>query len=489
MKMKYIMIGLIGLLIFSSCSDKLDLYPISNKNIEGFYQTQEHFEQAIVACYNGLRNANLNSNYSYYMTECRSDNTWQQVDYDDGAISRFTETASTPILNTAWSNLYNTVMRCNYILTRIGDVTFEDDNVKKQIEGEAYFIRALIYFDLVRYFRGVPIVDKPLSISEAYDLVRASEEEVYEFIISDLKKAIELLPDVKPKDLPNRATVLAARGFLGKIYVSQSGYPLNKDSWSLAKEELEAVVEGIGPTGFFDRYEDIFLYENENKDQAVFSLGCKSNSEGEGNVYPTRNAPNAIMPGESEYQVPFGGSPGQLFFDDAILDDIFAEEGDLRREYSIQTEWEDKSNTIITDKPFCRKYQNGPVSAPNDWDIDWILLRYTDVYMLYGETLYHTNNKDAALEIINKVRIRAGLKSLDLSAIGSDDQFVDVMLKERRREFCFENQRWWDLVRTDRAFDVMKAFLARYGIADNLESKEQYFYPIPFAETSVSGLE
>ena len=171
------------------------------------------------------------------------------------------------------------------------------------------------------------------------------------------------------------------------------------------------------------------------------------------------------------------------------MDDIFAEEGDLRREYSIQTEWEDKSNTIITDKPFCRKYQNGPVSAPNDWDIDWILLRYTDVYMLYGETLYHTNNKDAALEIINKVRIRAGLKSLDLSAIGSDDQFVDVMLKERRREFCFENQRWWDLVRTDRAFDVMKAFLARYGIADNLESKEQYFYPIPFAETSVSGLE
>ena len=127
------MIGLIGLLIFSSCSDKLDLYPISNKNIEGFYQTQEHFEQAIVACYNGLRNANLNSNYSYYMTECRSDNTWQQVDYDDGAISRFTETASTPILNTAWSNLYNTVMRCNYILTRIGDVTFEDDNVKKPI--------------------------------------------------------------------------------------------------------------------------------------------------------------------------------------------------------------------------------------------------------------------------------------------------------------------------------------------------------------------
>ena len=89
-------------------------------------------------------------------------------------------------------------------LTRIEDATFDDEGVRKQIEGEARFVRALIYFDLVRYFRGVPIVDKPLTISEAYSVTRATEEEVYDFIISDLKAAIGLLPDVKPKELPNR---------------------------------------------------------------------------------------------------------------------------------------------------------------------------------------------------------------------------------------------------------------------------------------------
>lgn len=230
------------------------------------------------------------------------------------------------------------------------------------------------------------------------------------------------------------------------------------------------------------------MYENENKDQAVFSLGCQTNAQGEGNPYPSRNAPNGIKPGDTELTVPFGGSPWQLFFDDEILDDIFSEEGDERRVYSIQTEWEEKSGSIITNKPFVRKYQNGPISAASDWDIDWIMLRYTDVYMLYAEALYHTNNQAGALDIINKVRIRAGLTALTSAAISSVDSFTDVLLKERRREFCFENQRWGDLVRTDRAFDVMKKFLSRYGIADNLKSKEQYFYPIPERETNVSGI-
>lgn len=484
----YIICSIAALLV-SGCADKLDLSPISDKNIEGFYKTQDHFEQAIVGCYNGLRSANLKSNYSYMLTESRSDNAWQQVDYDDGQISRFTENAATPIINTAWLNLYNSVMKCNYVLDRIGGVEFENEDVKRQIEGEARFIRALLYFDLVRYFRGIPLVDKPLTISESYSLGRSSEEEIYNFIINDLKAAISLLPNVKPKELPSRATVYAARGFLGKVYVFQSGYPLNKNSWELAKTELEAVVNGIGTAGFFDNYEDIFLYANENKDQSVFSLGCKNNAQGEGNPYPTRNAPNGISPGDTPLTILYGGSPMRLFFTDIILDDMFFEDGDERRTYSIQTEWLEKSGVIITNEPFIKKYQNGPVSAASDWDIDWIMLRYTDVYMLYAEALYHTGNSAAALEILNKVRTRAGLPDLGASAISTADSFTDMMLKERRREFCFENQRWWDLVRTDKAFDVMKAFLERYGIAGNLTSKDQYFYPIPERETGVSGLQ
>jgi hypothetical protein len=304
------------LLVISGCSDKLDLTPISEKNISNFYKSEAQIKQAIVGCYNGLRSEELSSNFSYQLTEARSDNAWQQVDYDDGAISRFTENASTPVLNTAWASLFNTILRCNYVLTSIDNVTFSDESTKNQYKGEALFIRALTYFDLVRYFGGVPLIDKPLSISEANSQTKASVSDVYDSIINDLTNAINLLPDVKPSELPDRATASAARGFLGKVYVFQSGYPLNKNSWTEAKTQLQAVLDKVGPSGFMTNYEDIFLYENENKDQSVFSLGCKTNSEGEGNPYPTRNSPNGIMPGTSEFQVPFGGSPWQLFFDD-----------------------------------------------------------------------------------------------------------------------------------------------------------------------------
>lgn len=476
------------LLIAAGCTDDLKLTPISSKSVQSFYKTPDDLEQAMVGCYCGLRAAEMQDYFSYMMTESRSDNAWQQVDYDDGAFSRFTETASTPTINSAWSRLYNTILRCNYVITSISNVTFDDEDQKNKLEGEAKFIRALMYFDLVRYFGGVPIVEKPLTISESYKLERASIEDVYNFIISDLTAAIELLPDVLPSETPNRATVTAAHGFLGKVYVFRSGYPLNIDSWQEAKTELEAVLNKVGSEGFFANYEDIFLYENENKAQSIFSLGFKSSSSGQGNPYPTRNAPNGIKPGDTELTVRYGGSPWRLFFDESILQSIFPEEGDKRRTYSIQEQWEEKSGMIITNEPFCKKYQNGPVGGGSDWDIDWILLRYTDVYMLYAEALYHTGDKSGALKIINDVRNRAGISTLTLSDISTDADFTNVIQRERRSEFCFENQRWFDLIRSDLALDVMKAFLDNYGISANLQSRDQYFYPIPQRETDITGL-
>jgi hypothetical protein len=177
---------LLFLMAVSGCSDKLDLAPISEKNISNFYKTEAQIKQAIVGCYNGLRSEELTSNFSYQLTEARSDNAWQQVDYDDGAISRFTENASTPVLNTAWAALFNTILRCNYVLTSIDNVAFSDESTKNQYKGEALFIRALSYFDLVRYFGGVPLIEKPLSISEANAQTKASISDVYDFIINDL---------------------------------------------------------------------------------------------------------------------------------------------------------------------------------------------------------------------------------------------------------------------------------------------------------------
>ena len=475
---------------FTSCEKALDLQPISNKSVGTFYKTQTHFEQAIVSVYSDLKACLLSNTWSYGLTESRSDNCWQGVEYDDGRISRFTETNELGLLSSAWGNLYNYILNTNYILTQIEDVEFSDATVKKTIEGEARFARAIYYFNLVRFFRGVPIVEKPITISESKELKRATETEVYAFIINDLKLAATLLPNTKPSAYGSRATAYAAKALLGKVYVYASGYPLNESHWSEAKTVLGEVVNGIGMSGFFDNYEDIYLETNEKKDQTIFGIDCVTTQSGYGNPFPTRNAPNAILVSNTDpLGLKFGGSPDQLFLDWDIVDSIFPEEGDLRREYAIQKEWKDKSGTIVTNSPFTKKYQNGSIVSSRNWGVDYIAFRFTDAYMLYGEACYMTGDKGTALTVLNKVRSRAGLPALTSGDIANEADYITANLKERRAEFSFENERWGDLVRTDRAFDVMTSFLGKYGIAGNLTSKDQYFYPIPLRETNITGIQ
>ena len=178
----------------------------------------------------------------------------------------------------------------------------------------------------------------------------------------------------------------------------------------------------------------------------------------------------------------------RVFLDDYILGSLFDEPGDKRYTYSIQTKYINTSLDTIKNQPFCRKYRSGTLAANSDWDIDWILLRYTDVYMLYAEAQYHQNGKDETLTILNRVRKRAGLTDLKAADVDTEDKFVEILLRERRKEFCFENQRWFDLVRTDKALDLMKPFLAHYGSQSNFTNRDQYYYPIPQQETDITGV-
>jgi hypothetical protein len=469
--MKHILI-ILTLVAFTGCS-KLDLVPISERNVEGFYKTPEHINQALIGCYNGLRDSQVRQSYSYMLTESRSDNTFQSLDNNDGNTSRFTETSLLPVLYTAWSNSYNKIQRCNKVLEEIAKIEIPEA-LAKQYEGEAKFIRALLYFDLVRLWGPVPLVTTSISIQDGYKVVRNSEEEIYKQIDQDLTDAASFLPDQHTTANKGRATKWAAKGFLGKSLVFQSGYPLKKNKWTEAAAIFKEVMDS-GRFEFFARFDDVFKHENEAGKQSVFSITFKAGVQGEGNSFPTRNAPNFV----SRTLVPFGGSPNMLFVSTELVNSF--EAGDLRRDASIWREWLNNANQSVSSMPFSKKYLNGPVIAANDWDIDWIALRYDDVLMLYAECLNEIgyNASGEAFTLMNKFRQRAGLKVKTAAEVTSQAQFRLWVENERRWEFCFENQRWFDLVRTDRALDVMREFLGGYGLAANIESKDRYFYPVP----------
>lgn len=470
-------IALVLIFALGSCN-QIDLVPVSSKSVEGFYKTETHINQATTGLYNGLRGVWVTSQASYMLNESRSDNTFQGTAYDDGPISRFQETSFLPVLNTVWSSYYTNINRCNRILEQIDNVEISQDK-RNQYVGEAKFVRAVLYFDLVRLFGGVPLVTTSLSISESQTVPRASIEQVYDLIVSDLKEASDMLPAVYDNANKGRATKWAAKGYLGKVYVFRSGYPLKKDEWELARDTFRELIDS-GQFEFFDSYEDIYRFEKEGGRQQVFSIQFKAGAGGHGNPFPTRNASNDIAPvPEAQGGLSFGGSPFNLFLSEDLVESF--EEGDLRKNVAIRSSWLHKSGEIITTLPTSRKYQNGPVVAANDWDIDWIALSYTDVLMMYAETLnelaYDPNGE--AFDILNNIRIRAGLQPKSASDIPDQQLYRLWMENERRFELCFENLRWFDLVRTDRALEVMKAFLGQYGMSANIQNRDQYLYPIP----------
>jgi starch-binding outer membrane protein, SusD/RagB family len=463
--------------LLSGCSS-LDLIPVSDKSVEGFYKTETHINQAVLGAYNGLRNVWVNAQSSYMLTEARSDNAFQGTAYDDGPISRFEVTPTLPVLSTAWAAYYSNITRSNRILEALPNVTMEDTK-RKQYEGEAKFTRALFYFDLVRLFGGVPKVTRSLSIDESYKTNRATAEEIYDQIVTDLTEAAALLPEIYDNTNKGRATKWAAKGYLGKVYLFRSGYPLKKQERAKARQAFSEVISS-GQFEFFTSYSDIYSFAKEGGKQQVFSIQFKAGASGNGNPFPTRNASNDIAPVTIEAGgLPFGGSPFNLFLT-ADLTDSF-EKGDIRKSVAIRSQWLHKSGQVITTLPTCQKYQNGTVVAANDWDIDWIALSYTDVLMMYAETLneigYESNGD--AFKILNDVRKRAGLAAKTASDVPSQAAYRLWMEAERRSELCFENLRWFDLVRTDRALDVMKTYLGKFGMAANVKSRDQYLYPIP----------
>jgi hypothetical protein len=300
------------------------------------------------------------------LSESRSDNTWQGTEYDDGAFTRFSENATLPVLAEAWNSIYNHIQRCNMVLESLDNVEGLEQDVKKQWEGEALFIRSLLYFDLVRYFGEVPLVTTTLSIEEAYKTPKATIKEVYDLIRDDLLKVVEdnLL---STNIVAGQANLYSAKALLGKVYVYRSGYPLNENEWTNAKTFLGDVIQSE-KFQFLDNYADIFAFENENGNQSVFSIKFVDGTS-EGNSFPSRNAPNEIQPSDFE----FGGSPFRLFIKEQFVDQIFPEENDVRKDISLRRSWLNKTGVVATQDPWCRKYAeynneiNGPLSGRTKW--------------------------------------------------------------------------------------------------------------------------
>lgn len=478
--MKYIL-AIICITILAACNkDFLDTAPISNQNEASFYKTENDIVQAVSGVYNKLLTFPDVNNL--YLSEVRSNNYYvarQDAARDYFSLSAFEITSALGTLQTAWTNDYELIERANQVLDKIDGISFADTTKRSRMKGECKFLRALAYFELVKTFGAVPLIETTVSSAEVLNYPRVGADTIYNFITSELTTAATLLPTTYSGTDKGRATKLAALGLLGRAYLFMAGYPLNKtENYTNAVNVLRQVLdaENSGWT-FAATYGEIFKTASDNK-YALFEVQYLSGGKGLGNPVP-----GEVIPLDMDTKItPYGLYYMQGFPSDDLISSF--EAGDKREFVILDTIYRNKSG-VLTKRNYFKKYLDSTAAASilssSDWGINFPLIRPEDVMLMYAEAVNETTGPTAeALNLVNRIRTRAGLASV--SGV-SQSEFRLILENERRHELCWEGLYWGDLVRTGRCLTVMNPWLqTNYSKSIDIT---QELYPIPQSEMQI----
>jgi starch-binding outer membrane protein, SusD/RagB family len=457
--MKYIQILIIIFcLALCSCKKVIDLYPESNLSTDNFYTSYAEVQAAVSGCYNALHNAQFRE---WQLTELRSDNSLQGVTGSTNTFNRdlsdldmFIPSTSHAGLYSFWVDSYNNIRNCNVVLSKLG-VTYDPatgttslanitipitDADRKQFAGEAMFIRAHHYFNLVRLYGGVFLIHTPVSATEAKTINRSSVADIYKLIENDLKTASVYLSNLKYSDLllpannakMGKANAWCAKALLGKVYLT-----LNRKAEAIT--QLQDVITNSGyslqPT-----YAAVFSTANEMNSEILFANRYKAGGLGLGSSFGNDFGPlgsgSTVINGSGQ-----GWNTPSTELDTLLI------ATDARRAVTIAT-YGSGSTAVLYVKKFLT-----PVTIVNDGESDWPIIRYADVLLMMAEA---QGFSPSSISLINQIRTRSGLAVLPAS-VNSVALFEKALADERRLEFAFENHRWYDLVRYNTTMTTISA--------------------------------
>lgn len=482
MKTKFIKLALVTVLL-SGCNDNfLEVIPVSERTVVNFYKTPADFNNAVVGTYATFKNGGLYGNGTgslIWLGETVTDNaefgsTRQPVNISSFEIDDLNFSLANGYFSSAWIGHYAGIARANGILDRISTVDFEAP-LKDQYEGEARFLRAMFYFNLVRLFGEVPLVTS--EINDPYDasnLTRSPVAEVYTLIESDLKIAEAKLSDIITGANAGRASKWAAKALLGKVF-------LTLKQFDKAAPKLKEIIDD-NKFSLMPNYADVFAASTSfaaNK-EIMLAVQYKSGQIGQGGAFYSSWLPfNVNVP---EFGV-IGGVGGGV--NRPTVDLVAAyENGDLRKAASLVTSYNTAQGIAINERYAIKFRQVGIIA--NDSDVDFPILRYADVLLMYAEALNETGNIPEALKYLNMVRRRAFGFPIDTVTPQPNDLagldpagFHLAIEQERRLELAFESHRWFDLVRTGRFVEVMKA--KEYNVMPH-----HVLFPIPQRELELN---
>ncbi len=478
-------------LAVSACS--LEETPYGFLSTDNFYKTASDAQSALVYCYSFLPEVGYYSRALHYVPGYASE---EYVTKSDGGLDvhqlvDWTVDPSNTLLDGVFKDAYMGIDRCNTLISHVPGINM-DTITRNQYVGEAYFLRALHYFNLVRLFGSVPIRTEPITSSNQVAVPKSSISDVYDVIISDLQKAEQLMTS---NFIECRANKIAAEGLLSKVYLTMAsskatgcpGYDFVSDAnsyYSKAAAEAAKVLDPSQSTYTFWTGDLTAMWDIDNEvgNEFIFSIGVDKSGKAEGNysklsmnMVPYVNGAKISLGPSFNVTIPDGWSQTQT---NIPFYNTFSS-NDKRRDAWIVKSVKLSDGSIRTYPgelayPFTLKYidktQTGEASG------HYIpVLRYSDVALIYAEAAGPSDSK--AYSWVNKVRNRAGLP--DLTTGLSTEAFRDSVLKERSFELCFEMNRFYDLRRTHNIEAVLNGI---YGKNIHNSDAYAYFYPIPQRE-------
>ncbi len=462
-KIKYSLILTIITILSTSCSDFLDSELKGEHSSDSYYTSKANAISAVTGIYNSLYNNKL-----WVFTDVASDdavkggNSGDQGDIND--INDFSANADNGIIATFWQSTYETISQANNAITYIPNIDMDDD-LKARLIGEAKFLRAYSYFNLVNIFGEIPLKLEPQNTDETINVGLSEITTIYNQIKQDLSDAVKDLPQFYSTET-GRVTQGAALTLLAKVNLYQENYTeclKNIDSiQNLSIYSLEANYEDLFITGAEESPEVIFDLQFINND--VASLGNWLNvwfaPSYEGGYY--FNAPT------QEYVDAFSEktSDGE---DDPRLDISIGREGKpWFNDTTFSASWSEATGYLV------KKYNEDlkDDAAKSQSTVPYHILRYADVILMKAEALNESGSTTLATNEVNTIRNRAQLDSIITT---TQISLRETIRNERRKELGFEFNRFFDLMRYGKS-------TATAALPDLPWTGERFYFPIPQSE-------
>lgn len=460
----------------SSCSDFLDRYPLDELSDSSFWKTENDAMMAVTDIYGCLPTWDQDE-------DINSDNAVHGIKWAAGNISK----GIYDPMDQSWAGSYTLIRQCNLVLEKVKDIEMSDES-RKKIEGQAYFFRAFVYFNLIRSFGDVPYIDKPLNLTDVEDITRTPREEVYAKVMADFDKAIEYLPEEWDAANTPRVTKGAALAMKARA-------ALYYNNWQVAADASKAVMD-LGKYELYDagntgKYQELFWEKSDGCDENIlyvqFNYPDKTHyligwecfpTLGWGGMNPTQSLVDAF---EDKDGAPISKS---TIYNEK---DPFKNR-DPRLEVNVLHDGEEMYGVTIKVKPlkssgktgieqhgdatatgyYQQKWLDPSIDPQSEgWNMgkDWVVIRYAEVLLTYAEAMNELHPLSAeSFDAVNQVRRRVGMPDLQNTDpskptyCATQDELRKRIQNEWRVEFALEGgKRMWDIRRWGIAKEVLNA--------------------------------